>query len=63
MEPFKTMIIMYILTIIFVVYSVLTHLNQIDLSLSILLSILIFFPILAILTYYRNIVRGEISGK
>ena len=63
MDPFKTMIIMYVLTVIFVVYNVLTYSSQMNVFVSILFSILIVFPILAILAYYKNIVRGEIDGK
>lgn len=63
MDPFKTMIIMYVLTVIFVVYNVLTYSSQMNVFVSILFSILIVFPILAILAYYKNIVRGEISGR
>ncbi len=63
MDPFKTMIIMYVLTVIFVVYNVLTYSSQMNVFVSILFSILIVFPVLAILAYYKNIVRGEIDGK
>ena len=63
MDPFKTMIIMYVLTVIFVVYNILTYSSQMNVFVSILFSVLIVFPLLAILAYYKNIVRGEIGGR
>ncbi|RLE87204.1 MAG: hypothetical protein DRN04_18455 [Thermoprotei archaeon] len=64
MDPFKTMIIMYVFTIVFVFYNVFRYLDKITVLNIALFAVLIVFPFLAILTYYRNIVKGgDIRGK
>lgn len=64
MDPFKTMIIMYVFTIIFVFYNMLRHLDEANVLNIALFAVLIVFPFLAILTYYRNIVKGGgVRGK